>query len=264
MKKRGQITFFILVGVIILVVVGFLSFVNKDEVKEVRSVSDLEKANLVSFVENCNEIVAAQGAYYIAAHNGYYQLPAEYTEDRDYTFTYVYQRSDPNLNVSLSLDEIKQNYEEYIRFNLHVCTNNLKDFEGLGADIDEGQVIADVEIQDNKVLINTIYDIKVQLKDSYYEIYELKPVEIPVRLGLMYGISQTILQWILDEPDLISSKYINELMNEVDMDAYIDAFDDTSEYVIRDIQSSILNGVVITDPPYGNKAFDYVFGAKFD
>jgi len=264
MQKKGQITIFIILGFVLLVVFLVLFYSGSYEEIELKSPTDIEAGNFKSFIENCNEITATKGAYYIAAHNGHYTLPDDYTEEGKYVFNYVYQRSKPGLNVSLTLDEIEKNYEQYIRYNLHVCTDNFKAFKAIGADIEEGQVIADATIQTNKILVNTIYDIKVQYKDSYYEIYELEPIEIPVRLGLMYNVSQIILDWIIQKPSLISTGYINELMKQIGMNTSIDAFGTTSAYVIYDNQSSILTGVVITDPSPNNENFEYVFGAKFD
>jgi hypothetical protein len=261
MGKRGQITVFLIIGIIIIVVFLLLAFFSKTQ-QQPEDIS-LDFDNLELFIESCNQIVGVNGAYDIAAQGGYYDLPAEYSGLEGYNVIYAYQRSNPG-DLSLTLEQIQDNYGQYMIEKMPSCTNNFEDFKGL--DIEEKEITADVEIFDDKIFVKTVYNIVIDIRGSKTELAKESFAEIPIRFGVVHQASKEIIGWIIEDPDFIALADIDDLMENIegDITTDIDVVGDLVQYTIKDTESSILSGNIIVSPSENNKQFEYVFGAKFD
>lgn len=261
-KKRGQIAVYVIVGIILVLVLSLIFYMvyskktgKEDLTKDLSLEANVESVKFL--IDACNDQVALEGAYYLASHGGHYPLPNSYEGFSGYDVVYVYQHSLSQPNIVLSLDKIENNYENYIKDNLPLCVNHFEFFKNKGMDITEGDINVDVNINNNLVVVETAYDVTIDYKGVTNKILDLFTAEIPVRLGLMYDYSKKITEWIVEEPNFISTDDINYLLENTEggMSITIDMGSDLTVYVLKDIDSSI-------SPT--NEQFEYVFGAKLD
>ena len=261
-KKRGQVAIYIILGIIVLLSL-FLVFyfvygsrtTQEDLTKELSLEANVESVKFL--IESCNNQVALEGAYNLASHGGHYPLLDSYESFSGYGVAYTYRSSLEQPNILLNLYEIRENYEDYIVDNLPLCVNHFEFFKEKGMDITEGEIITDVSINEDDVLVKTTYDITVDYKGSTTKISDSFTAEIPVRLGLMHDASKKITDWIVEEPELIFTWDIDNMLENIEggMSITIYKSNDMTIYVLDDIDSSISP----TD-----ESFEYVFGAKFD
>src|SRR3989338_10270654 len=139
MYKRGQMTYFILIGVIIFIAAGFIFYVNnqKTEETEIGKINnDLSGTTPIRlFIENCLENTAKHGLIYIGRRGGYYQLRKPYIKNKNFDAPfYLYGF----IDYSPSLEDIEKEISEYINNNLPICINNFEEFKKLGFDINQG------------------------------------------------------------------------------------------------------------------------------
>ena len=135
-EKRGQVTIFIIVGIMIVVGILLLIFLTKDGVDAVTPtdlgprdfivscVEDIVEDSLDRAMENGGEIVASQSIRYQGEEWNYLCYQADY-----YQGCY-------NLHPMLEL-QIEMQIDTDTRTDVQTCFNEMeKDFEGRGVDVD--------------------------------------------------------------------------------------------------------------------------------
>ena len=79
MHKRGQVTVFIIVGVLILIVAGV--FLYSQDKKIIEKPTTINTAPIISFVEQCIKSTAQEGIFENGKQGGYFILPEYSTTD---------------------------------------------------------------------------------------------------------------------------------------------------------------------------------------
>jgi uncharacterized protein YqhQ len=81
-QKRGQVTVFIIIGIIVLLITGLLLFLKKEQILE-KSIIDEKLVNLPNgkavnyFVQSCLAKVSEQGVIKLGHQGGYYNSPLD-------------------------------------------------------------------------------------------------------------------------------------------------------------------------------------------
>jgi hypothetical protein len=200
-KKRGQITVFIIIGLLIIFTFFVLSYYKKESIEDTAIINP-ELVPVQDFVKTCTKTIAREAIEIIGVNGGYIDFP-------------LWVRSNPNSYLQLSpipelknpywwfdgrdaippLDYIVKQIEDYTQERIGDCLDNFSAFkneyeiEKLG-DFD---VIAEIGEQD--VTVKTIYPIEV--KDKFNKtLAKLQnfPVTIPVRLKQVYDLANTIME----------------------------------------------------------------------
>ena len=85
MQKRGQVTVFLIVGLIILFVSGIIIFLVKGANLSVQNSIETESVFLgdqvQNYVDRCLYLTTKEGLFFIGEHGGYYNLPPVYNPD---------------------------------------------------------------------------------------------------------------------------------------------------------------------------------------
>ncbi|MBU2590094.1 MAG: hypothetical protein KKA65_03710 [Nanoarchaeota archaeon] len=212
MQKRGQITVFIVIGILIVTLIILLVAVKDriivsdwDKEKEA-SLQVPEKAREVQrFVQGCVEQVAEEGLVIMGLQGGYINLPtshittprhpfATYLEiipNTDIKTAYWYYTTPNNLQKT-ALPSIRQMQDElsaYIEDNLAECTFNFTLFKDYN--VTTGPIFVETEIQQDKVLFTIDYLLDIDLYDFNYKIDRFY-TDINSRYGELYLIAKEI------------------------------------------------------------------------
>src|SRR3989344_1905776 len=78
MSKRGQITIFIIIGIIFLVFILLFSWLRFSTLKETFTAQKVEvsfSAPVLNYIQSCLDKTAEEAVFFIAEHGGYYELP---------------------------------------------------------------------------------------------------------------------------------------------------------------------------------------------
>src|SRR3989338_10815892 len=123
MLKRGQVTVFIIVGILIVLVTAGIFFFSKSLVEEQIAVEEekTQEASVLSlpiqnYIENCVENTAEEAIVFVSKQGGYYQLPE--LSDTSLLLPYYFYE---DQNQLISKEELERQISLYINNELFFC-----------------------------------------------------------------------------------------------------------------------------------------------
>lgn len=94
MHKKGQLTYFILLSVIIFIAAGFVFYVNgRNKTKELEMSFDVSP--ITNFIESCVRDEGENAVIFISEHGGYYNLPSNHYEKFGLSIPYYFYGNIP-------------------------------------------------------------------------------------------------------------------------------------------------------------------------
>lgn len=136
--KRGQVTIFVIIGIVIALVGGGIYFLTRGE----SSASDVESADVHSFVESCLEKTSEEGILLVAKNGGYYYPGL--VDSIDNVPIYFNQGK---FNIP-EKENIENELSLYIEFNLFSCFDNFTIFPNKEISIGEIEVDTKINFED--------------------------------------------------------------------------------------------------------------------
>ena len=194
-KKKGQITVFIILGIVILLgVIGFIYILNKkiDEIKVPveRVAIDLpnwaEPINL--YVEECIQTIAIKGFKNVGEHGGYIDLNNDWLSGKTFSLSenptesdavllskkgfwpvaYWWYLESPNdcINCEMNslmplLSEVEEQMNRYMNTELEKCLDNFDVFKQQGFTIETKSIKTNTSIRQEDVGISIEYPIDI-------------------------------------------------------------------------------------------------------
>jgi len=227
--KRGQISIFVILGILIIAVVGIWFGVRT-------GIFEKEKVNpevqpIYDFVENCLKETGYDAIDYTSKRGGYFISP-NLSLDNGIPY-YLYE----GKNNIISKEEFEKQISLYIKDSLIFCTNGFIDFPDF--EIEFQDLKTETKILDEKVEIKLNYPLSILKGENSY-IFKNFKVDVPVRLGIVYSSAYDIMLNQMDIPDSVDIFLINELglINDVDINL-LDYDDRVVIYTIVDKNSKI-------------------------
>ena len=117
--RKTQVTLILIFAILIVLVFLFLTLVSINS-KQIIEVDDIQPAKI--FAQSCLETTASKGLYILGLQNGI--ILEDYTEIGEYKINYAYHDG----SRVLSLNDIEDQLEKYIKANLDVCIDNFREF----------------------------------------------------------------------------------------------------------------------------------------
>ncbi len=194
MLKRGQVTVFLIVGIVLLgLFAGIYYLVSKTTTSQIASQKDtpfsLEiKPRLTIFVENCLDRTATPAIFQLASQGGYIYLEPKttlYTENDSIAFSWINQEN------QIDSEKVTQQLSQYVQDNLGLCIQEFKVFAVENLNISFKDPSVETIIDTNKVTLNLEYPLTIKKGKDTLEIKDFKVV-IPLRLGLALQSIQDI------------------------------------------------------------------------
>lgn len=190
-QRKGQVTIFIILGIVIIMVVSSLLFLERLKVDNEIPEQSLEAIPIKAYVESCIEQTGQEAVYFTALQGGYYETPPP-KEDYSYIDIPVYWDAG-SLNIP-SKETIENEVFNYIRNNLPYCLDDFSSFSEQGFDIIAGEIAGNVIIAARDVAFNINYPVTVKKGDSTAQLSEFF-----ARAGLDYNEKYQYASQIMEE-----------------------------------------------------------------
>tara|TARA_Y100000310_G_scaffold344163_1_gene455466 strand:+ start:1400 stop:2134 length:735 start_codon:yes stop_codon:yes gene_type:complete len=228
MKNRGQLTIFIIVGIVIIALVVLIFSLKTGIIKQPLN-PDTEK--VYDFVQGCIEEEGIKTIYTIGQNGGYFSSP-EFSTDTGVPYYY----SD-GKNYMPSKEQVEKQIDLSIDEKLSLCIKDFVDFPDLR--ITQREIKTQTTISENNIILNVNYPISI-VKGESTSLIEDFETEIPVRVGIVYDSIEKIIQEQLTHDESIC---LSCLLNvSLENNLYVDMFEhdnETTIFTFRDETSKI-------------------------
>ncbi len=216
LKKRSQVTLFIVIGIVILFSTLIIWYIRSQTTTTEDKVT-AEKGPVQTYVEQCLKQVSDQALEYIGMQGGYITMEGadKITAEKDPFNSRLLSVADGRLLLPywlyqdyLGLDNtempaleksydgdysIEWQLEDYVDNHMESCLDDFKVFEPQGIDVAEmGVLKTDVIMTDNNVNFKLHYPINVYKPDGDMESLSDFYAEVPVRLKRIYTLAKEI------------------------------------------------------------------------
>jgi len=237
-SKRGQISVFIIIGIIILASVLFVLAIRSEFFKTLmpttNSVIPIQK-----FVEECVDRTSKYGIYRMGMQGGYLTMPDDYLKSDVFEVGYAYN----NEKKFLALDEMRQQLESFILVNMPDCLNGFKEFENEGFSIQTGEMKVDVLFAEKSSMVTLTLPMTIT-KGDFNAKLEKFPVPMNVAEKEIYSGIDNFVNDLSDSYDLtylnglnanisVNSMGDSDLFAEQNFDSIISGKDYLFLYAIR-------------------------------
>ncbi len=181
-NKKGQLTIFIIIAVLIIsVIVLFFAFKQNLIKKEI---SPEEIAPIKNFVDECVEERAELTLEIISKGGGYYSLP-KFSTNSGVTY---YIKDGKNYMPSKEL--IEKEISENLKQNIPGCAGNFSNFPDYI--IEKENISIKTKILGDKINLDIDYPLVIK-KENSSAIINNFDVVLPTRLGVIYNSAQQIV-----------------------------------------------------------------------
>ncbi|MBW2970780.1 hypothetical protein KY320_01315, partial [Candidatus Woesearchaeota archaeon] len=198
MLKRGQITVFIILIIVIAISFGLIFYLKNLNAKSISgaAAAPLNVNAVQFFVSGCLESVGKEGIFEVGKHGGYYLKPRSSTEINSYWIANYYEKG---VVLVPEREVLEHELELYINANLGKCLD-FSTFKDQGYVIKRGKTGSKVKILDDKILLTLDCPLTVTLFSNQYR-FETYSGEVAVRYGLAIDTARRIAEKIEAEPD---------------------------------------------------------------
>ena len=225
MSKRGQITLFVILGVIIIgaIALGLYfrqQIVSTQTLKEVALTSELppDLELLKEEIQACANTVSDEALYFVGQQGGYFLVPDNSIQVEDTAIAYGVQK---NVKTLVSEDAFRSEVGSYIEAFLPDCV----DYSQYGSFELFVQILATmVTLNDNNTNLEIDYKVTAQKGESAYNLFEPYEVVLPLKVKNVYEISSKVADDIASNPEEFDIAHILSYGMDVQLDNLGDDF----------------------------------------
>ncbi|MAG73928.1 hypothetical protein CL620_06440 [archaeon] len=196
MLKRGQVTVFIIIGIVILFLFAGLLFVvksvtkDKVEAEQEAMVEAYEFNSIQMFIDHCLQRTSNEGMRFVSFRGGYYQVP-EPAEDQIFVKIPYYfdvgQKRFPTKEI------IAHQIELYVEDKMKSCLNDFVVFKNQGFSFVEEEMKATVQLG-TSIVFELDYPLQAEKGESIKQFQKFS-YTLPVNFEHIYNIiDQTVFE----------------------------------------------------------------------
>ncbi|MBD3313576.1 hypothetical protein GF345_03975 [Candidatus Woesearchaeota archaeon] len=163
-EKRGQVTAFIILGVVILFLVLLIIYLLSEEQESIFE-ETAEVQSLRLFIGDCVNKVVEEGAYLVASQGGYYDPPMPFKEMEGLGIPYYHYLGAQRIP---EIEEVELELSRYIQDNLPLCVGNFSDFPGF--ELEAGYPKAESDIIDGEIFVSVNYPVSARKDKSLFKL----------------------------------------------------------------------------------------------
>ncbi len=247
-NKKSQITVFIIIGIILLILASLIYYfatmerdVVVDDIEQV-GVEKIQFDSVDDLVESCIKSVGSDGLRLLGVQGGRLYSMERYLETYYSNISYAYYEGE---SVLVSLVDVKKQVDEFIELNVLECVDDFNVLKQQGIDVVANEISSNTLIKPGDVVFNLDYDLVI---DGKAEAEKYK-VSVPVDVYQVHKNALDIVNKIVADPDWIDITYLSEFKTPVSIIPHSD-------------DSFVMS---ITDPGSVNgKDFVFLLGFKFE
>jgi hypothetical protein len=191
MQKRGSVSIFIIVGLVLLVAVSLIYVIASGIVVPPWG---KDSASVRKYTEECMNTITAQGISVMEIQGGYIGLPTRLVAtdayiDMGYKIPYWYHHA-RDYRPTIRMMEVE--LSNYVQKNLPLCLDNYSAFKGLRITAD-GNMTVDASIGEHEVSVRLNYPLIIQEAGSdRLETLERFGKDIPSNIGTMHLLASEL------------------------------------------------------------------------
>lgn len=202
--KRGQVTLFVIIGVITVAVIAVLVYY-KINIVEVVDKGFIEKSTILppevqkveDKISGCVKLSTISGLYLLGVRGGHIVVPEDSLATENFNIAYSY---DKGVDVMPEKMDMEEELAEYIDGAVPVCAD-------LGKhrifNITSRSPKSKVFIEEDEVGVTTNFYVTAQTESSSYNLKDSYSHVIPVKLGRMHDVTKSIIKKEVKEPEYI-------------------------------------------------------------
>lgn len=174
--KRGQVSIYVIIGIVVLLIVGIVYYVQSYAVSSVQT-SPAEVENVKVTLESCVDQVAQDGLRYLSLHGGYSAIGDDFSTNG---LPYYYKNNVTSIPEKSFLEE---EMNKYVTVNVNDCFKDVI--------VENLDVSSKLDVDKFNVILD--YNIVVNIKGISYT---LSPINIALdtRLSDMYDNAKFIVE----------------------------------------------------------------------
>ncbi|PIN76984.1 hypothetical protein COV17_00010 [Candidatus Woesearchaeota archaeon CG10_big_fil_rev_8_21_14_0_10_36_11] len=200
-QKKGQITLFIIVGILlILALVLVVSLKTEILVFKPEELIVTEKTKVENLITTCIQTIGEDALDRIGTQGGYIDVPGNIAGDASLHLrispmhVVPYWAYGESTNVP-SLQQIKERVDTYIESNLRTCVLAEKPFQDTYDIVEQSDIIANTEIVENQVIFNVEWNLDIRNKQGETVVEVLRHVtESPIKLKRLHTMASKIIE----------------------------------------------------------------------
>jgi len=226
--KRGAVTIFIIIGILILVTVAiFIFFMQGRSKNEITTQTDINavKMSLTKYTDKCVFDTGLLGLRLLGARGGYLSRPKYIYELSSHNTSYLFYKGE---NLLPTITEMENDISQFVNAYLPVCMN-YSEYDGY--EIVAHEPNTETIISSGKVAFNVDWNIQIASGDMEGYISEFNAV-VPLDLHKFHNTSAEIVKRTEMNPNFIDQ--IHLLEQNMNITYTIDY--ETVVYSIQDVQ----------------------------
>ncbi|MBW3015535.1 hypothetical protein KY330_03875 [Candidatus Woesearchaeota archaeon] len=201
MNKRGQITIFLIIGILIVVLLALFFIVRDKEITP-----EFDTAQIKSFTETCLNKVSKDGLYFISLQGGYYDTPEP---NRAYSYIKIPYYWDGTAHVPTK-ETIERELEKYIDNELPECIDGFNTFTQQGYSFQLQEPMSDVMILASTIDIKLSLPVKITKDESIVKLNHFTSA-LAFDFNNVYDLVTRIVDEQKKTPDSIPLGFITDL-----------------------------------------------------
>ena len=155
MGKRGQITTFVVIGLVLIAVIGVFIYTRQMQVQQAtttagREVVSADVRPLQIFVEQCIQKTAVPGIYLLGEQGGYINPPANSYDSDIFTIGYGFSGNSTTLPT---IEAMQAEISDYLKEFIPLCTAGFEDFKKEWGDFSLADVLEPGSILEIKTVL---------------------------------------------------------------------------------------------------------------
>ncbi len=198
MNKRGQVTLFAIIGIILIILILLFLFVRNKVYIGPASVENLEAQfpQIREHIEDCITEVAEPRIRQIAAQGGYIETPQDtfnfYRNNQVSILCYNIEDKPYCRSRILRLQDMEKELSEFIKRDLQTQCLNIQAFDKTGIDLTQGPLEITTSIDQDSVLIEANTKITIRRGEAVAEESGFSAL-IQLPLGRLFESSRDIV-----------------------------------------------------------------------
>lgn len=238
MNKNGQVTVFIIIGVVLIIGAGFYFYLTglerarpvQEQALEVLG-KELDRQVITSYVESCIQSVLAPGVFLLARNGGYIYFHDKVLAGENEEIAYHLEYGE---DVSISKERMEQELSRFIRNSMGICLNELEALQQY--DVTYGDIEVETTIGELSVFTRITYPVTITVGDAKTTVSDFS-AEVPIRLKHVLGIKDDIISGLKE------SRWIDlDRLASYDAEVTVLPYNEESAvYSIWDRESTIRN-----------------------
>lgn len=199
-RKKGQVTIFIILGIILLIVIALLILFRKEIVTfKPEEIAPTEKGKIENFVRSCIAQLGEEALTKLGLQAGYVNVPEEIAADgsrhlRTSPFTVIPYWAYGEIKNVPSLSYMEEEVDRYLEENLQNCLFALNPFQEAYTLVEKSPITAETDAAKNRILFNVHWDIEIRDKagEVITEIID-HTAESSVKLRKIHALAERVV-----------------------------------------------------------------------